>query len=508
MPKTVRTAKPKRRSVNKRAVMIGKRTKCARKFGSRRRIRMIRGGANWITNENRHKLTHIWNSLFYEKTKSRLNDRLTAVPVNASKKKALFVIDMQMDFMDVKYQRAQGETHPVFKTELEVGNFSVAQAGSELVNGVVKKIDEVLAEDGLVIFSRDYHPVGHSSFSKTAFYEPNLCGVCETDPTKCDSDGKFLEDGGVFPAHCVQGRDGSRFVKQIQERINKLRDDSKLGNVVIAFKGIHKDSDSYTAVDKNVIDAAASNSKRRTCLGCSNISGGYKLFNKRKNVDVSPLEASTYMGVFTETITTDLTSSLFSVGEYQYTEAKDDWELKKIDYVELLQDCDVIEVCGLAGDYCVRDTVVALAQKFPIEKRIVLLGDLTAYPFLPFGTINTIPQHVSEKKYNSETYTAFNGETDFEKTYFDQMFKAATDTALANKDITLYLMKFDDEGKQVLLTKDEIEKANYAKDVAMNLAKPTLFHFITPHQEILDDYLPYENVLIQMNDYSVKSKNA
>lgn len=44
MPKTVRTAKPKRRSVNKRAVMIGKRTKCARKFGSRRRIRMIRGG--------------------------------------------------------------------------------------------------------------------------------------------------------------------------------------------------------------------------------------------------------------------------------------------------------------------------------------------------------------------------------------------------------------------------------------------------------------------------------
>ena len=497
MTKTLRMMGGKRRSLKRtgRKIVNGKRSKAVRKNGSRRRIRMIRGGAIWL-NEHKNNLSYVWNSLFYERAKNYLNDRIIRDSINGQRK-ALFVIDMQLDFMDRDYDRIdKNEKHPVH-FGLKNGNFAVVQAGDSLAKGVAYKIRDVLNENGLVIFSRDYHPKGHSSFNNAVFFESNLCRDCKKGDGKPYRCVDVVKDG-VFPAHCVQGKQGTRFITEVQELIDGL-DKNKKSQVIIAFKGIHMESDSYTAVDKDVIDAGASNSNHPTCKGCSQVSGGYQLVKKNGTIvdKVDPKQASVYMGTFTKS------GDSFTVNKEKGLSALNTtgWSLQKINYDELLKGFDVIEVCGLAGDYCVRDTVVALAQKFKSTK-IVLLGDLTAYPSLPFGTINTIPQHVSEDKYSKEGYRAFKGN-------FDEMYEKAMDMSEtgADKDITYYLLKEGENGKE-LLTKDEIEIniGKYTKELAANLGPnpPTIFHFITPHQEILDDYLPYENIHIQMTNYIEK----
>ena len=61
----------------------------------------------------------------------------------------------------------------------------------------------------------------------------------------------------------------------------------------------------------------------------------------------------------------------------------------------------------------------------------------------------------------------------------------------------------NENGKKMLLTADEISnnKDQYRENFGKNLFDSTLFHFITPHQEILDDYLPLDNIHIQMQNY-------
>jgi hypothetical protein len=87
MAKTARIAERKRRSLNKRMRVLNKKSKVARRNGSRKRIKMIRGGASWITGENRSKLTLVWNSLFYERAKNVLSDRIKLdAPVEGKKK--------------------------------------------------------------------------------------------------------------------------------------------------------------------------------------------------------------------------------------------------------------------------------------------------------------------------------------------------------------------------------------------------------------------------------------
>ena len=512
---TLRVGGRKRRSLNKRMRVLNKKTKVARRNGSRRRIKMIVGGAKWIK-ENRDNLLYVWNSLFLERAKPVLGKRIVSVPI-LSTKRALFVIDMQLDFMDRDYERDSGELHPVHFS-LKNGNFAVVQAGTPLVEGVIKKIQEVLkTPDGLVIFSRDYHPKGHSSFNKNVFFEKNLCGDCNRqNPEKKGFPTCLDDDSGVFPAHCVQGKQGSRFIPEIEELINKINENENERNrVKIAFKGIHMKNDSYTAVDKNVIDAVASN-KKPTCKACSNFSGGYELVNGNDKVD--PKVASNFMGNFIETEGFD---SLGNIGSMFKVDDNNDFELMKIDYTTLLSTYDVIEVCGLAGDYCVRDTVVALAQKFKEQsKSIVLLGDLTSYPSLPFGTIRTIPQHVSESKYAVPNYSEV---TQYKDRIFELMLENALDTGVSDdkqqpKDITSYLLmdkessEKDDKGnpikKKTLLSKEDVDKLRKTENIAEiagNLGASTIFHFITPHQEIVDDYLQYDNIMIQLsNEYASK----
>ena len=152
-----------------------------RKRVSKKRMRMIRAGAKYIPDADRGNLSIIWNNIFFKKAQnSNLIDKFDPPTVG---KRILFVIDMQNDFLDMKYMRGVDDGYnPVFGEDeakgggLEaIGNFPVA-GGYTMIDDMNKKIKEALSDSNydLIIFSRDYHPRGHISFNKTVYYDERL----------------------------------------------------------------------------------------------------------------------------------------------------------------------------------------------------------------------------------------------------------------------------------------------------------------------------------------------
>jgi len=340
---------------------------------ARHNKKVKRGGAKWITGANRTDLIHLWNSLFYERAKKNTKLNIEDKMVNernlyGRKTKALFVIDMQNDFVDRVYDRGI-DVHPIHKTSRDIGNFAVS-GGATMLNpngSFITFLNKAIDEYDLIVFSRDYHPVGHNSFNKSDFFEKNLCGGEEPLPDN-------HRENGNFPAHCVQGSIGSLFVREVSNFIKKNSPNDKINDKIkIVFKGIHKDVDSFTAVPNDVIDHVASN-KNKGCncnnAICSTITGGY-----------------TYKFDYITKIKTIYYNEVSEPPDYGY-------KFEKAPYDEWLKDINEIDVCGLAGDYCVRDTIMSLAKKYP-AKIVRLLAEHTRYAVLPYKTILTLPQHVS-----------------------------------------------------------------------------------------------------------------
>lgn len=118
----------------------------------------------------------------------------------------LLVIDMQNDFLPA-------DVAPLG------GAFGVAEGGSTVgyICSLIRAFNQVGA---LVVATRDYHPLEHSS---------------------------FIPQGGPFPAHCVQGSPGSKFFPAIGDALKKASDSGK-GKVEIAFKGFVEEVDSFGAM--------------------------------------------------------------------------------------------------------------------------------------------------------------------------------------------------------------------------------------------------------------------
>jgi nicotinamidase-related amidase len=544
MAKSVRFAKRKRSSFKKRRAQIGKKSKVARRRRHSRR-RIYKGGASWIT-KDRSDLSHVWNSLFYERAKKLLNikknDEYFTEPTG---KKVLFVIDMQKDFIDRKYKRATNEEkHPVNgQTHDDVGNFDVADGRTmlpyihddegrndlELIISdmaankqtilekiqqfaFLKHIYDALNNDNsnykYVIFTRDYHPVGHSSFSPVFNNAPMLCRDCNSLT-------------GNFPAHCVQGFEGSLFIPEIEILIRTAKYSDR---IKILFKGMHMDSDSFTAVPKNVIDKKSSNLNHATCTSCSSVTGAYIL------------QSNGYEAVLKKSVNYNETVSIDNKTEFR--------NFVKMDYTKLEENNDIthFEVCGLAGDYCVRDTVLALNQMFP-NKQIVLLNDFTRYPALPFFTIRALPQHKSEIEIQVEGYQPlaelpagikpnvdYNKLTEANTAFFTSYILGNSDKVKADelasdaispfleyaklqvkdKDIVYYLLK-NDNGVRTLLTVDELSNVN-EETITINALFNSAFqpkeyesanihHFITPMSSIIEDYKK-DKIVVVMSNYT------
>lgn len=530
MAKTVRVASRKRRSLNKRMRVLDKKTKVVRKNGSRRRIRMLQGGAIF---ENKTNLSKLWNSLFYRRVQSQYTEfvgQVKSLKDDVSKyegERCLFVIDMQNDFIDRPYDRkGKGDKHPVADF-LTIGNFDVADGAKMLLKDskFLKYLKTALTSPKYkyVIFSRDYHPVGHNSFNNKWFNEPLLCKGCD--------------DGGNFPAHCVQGFEGSRFVREVEELIRE-----NPSKVKIVFKGIHKEVDSFTAVSKHDIDGNASNILGKCSCdpkSCSSITGGYYLKTQGKSDSGEESDSVTESIEFNTLVQKEQINKFFT----------------QVNYSEILKDIGIIEVCGLAGDYCVRDTAMALAQKFETAK-IVVLNDFTRYAFLPFLTIGGLPQHnyKGTKENNNDSLLPVLSNYDksiipelFEKGYDNEdkskgpklLFKTDTEMNIWSSGDTDAFQKFrqtrarefldyvlyiqQDENKTVykdivyylfkdrkLMSREELDfrgdSDGYEKlktDIVdyANFGFVNYSHFITPLQSMIEDYKNVKNLIIAMDEY-------
>jgi hypothetical protein len=156
-----------------------------------------------------------------------------------------------------------------------------------------------------------------------------------------------------------------------------------------------------------------------------------------------------------------------------------------------IEHVDKIEVCGLAGDYCVRDTIVALAQKF-VNKNVVLLADLTRYAALPIFSMRSLPQHVDED--NKDGY-------EFEQNFGGLPAGGALELELdsikseTNHDKSIRHYVFDN-GELIDYQKNIESKNNESKNKLTKFiddgfkfeGSPELTHFITDEKFIIRDY--------------------
>lgn len=477
-----KVSKPSKKTGLKKKVVS---MKLKRKVKKVHRKKMKRGGAKYLRGET--DLGKIWNTILLRKGKAA--DLIEETPVKG-KKYVLFVIDMQNDFSDAIYTREGSvkriiggvkeiynatlkqkfkvrdldspttyadEPDKVLETEknacldIKIGNFGVAGVNDCLSDNLVNKIHRALEDENCteIIFTRDYHPDGHMSFSmNSSLNVPQYC-TCE---------------GGNFPVHCLQGHSGSRLIPAIES----LLLDTKIGGkekVRILFKGFDLNCDSFTAVPKGKdvidIDNFASNQKQRN--PCSTVSGAYDLVEKAPGA-----AAAEYIQAALD-----------------YNEHTLSTKLPPYVNRENFEDVKEFQVCGLAGDYCVRDTVVSLAKMFP-DKQVTLLGGLTRYAVLPLFTMQTVPIHnYSNNKEvpdrNATSYVPFNEEQAVKD------FNAID----PEKSLYYYALTLGNSGYQLVQTTGDDNNKGLTEEVSTtNFSIPNnqFFHFITPPEVIIEDY--------------------
>ena len=482
-----KVSKPSKKTGLKKKVVS---MKLKRKVKKVHRKKMKRGGAKYLSGQT--DLGKIWNSILLRKGKAA--GLIEKTPVKG-KKYVLFVIDMQNDFSDAiykregtvqrfmdknSYERELGESSDYLtpytvdpKTEknacldIQIGNFGVAGVNDCLSDNLVNKIHRALIDPNCteIIFTRDYHPDGHMSFSRTSSLNvPQYC-TCQ---------------GGNFPVHCLQGHSGSRLIPAIES----LLLDKEIGGkekVRILFKGFDLNCDSFTAVPKGKddidIDNFASNQKQNN--PCSTVSGAYDLANLKQ-------------------------------GAAEYIKAAIEYSEHKISTKDLspyvnndknkFDDVEEFQVCGLAGDYCVRDTVVSLAKMFP-GKQVTLLGGLTRYAVLPLFTMQSVPIHnysgnMNVPNIDATDYVPFNEDspnidaTDSNNLVINPEVVENFNAINPKKSLYYYTLTMDKGTYQLVQTTAEgnelTEKVSTTNFVIPN---NQFFHFITPPEVIIQDYI-------------------
>ena len=320
-----------------------------------------------------------------------------------SGKRHLYVIDMQKDFVDKRYGSEA------------MGKFAVGD-GQAVIQPILEHVNRSLQDNNCknIIFSRDYHPADHCSF----FNGPG-------------------NRGGNFPSHCVQGTEGAEMVKEF-----KLSSRLNVPKVKLIFKGIHADTDSFSAAE---FDGARQKSSGGQCKcpsnsngGCSSVTGGYTI---KGNADPFLYNGPVNMN----------NSNKF--------------ELPNV------EEGDVIEVCGLAGDYCVRDTAIALKQKYGSKVTVVVLNNMVRYPFLPL--VVPILQHRDNENLNKFNTESRGKTQDNHLAHLDRF-------RIEQKDKGLNYYLFDKDG---LVDKDSIPDEQTLKKNLGNY-----FHFISDPRDIVKDY--------------------
>lgn len=430
MNKSIRRAKKQSSKRGTRRSRIGK---LNMKRNSSRVKRLIRGGIKNIEalrNEfglvdGGDNLYKIWSALFYKKTKGK---EIVITNPSTSTSKHLYVIDMQNDFVD----RAMGDDMeqlggpPYGDGGRPIGSFAVGQ-GKDMIQDIIRYIQAANTSESYknIVLSRDYHPQNHCSFGKPS--------------------------GGYFPIHCVQNTVGAEFIPELNNIKTELE---RGGKTKVIFKGFDPDTDSFSASPFNANQTSSGpNCKCKTKSCSGDTIGGY-------------------------TITGDSWVRNSLVNKENATK-----------FVLTPEDGDVIEVCGLAGDYCVRDTAIALKTLYP-NCEVIVLNNLTRYAFLPTQIfldtptqgkvgVGNFPQHRNEK-------------------LKDQEAKSMGPQHLSKNEIIKFSQKNPEKGinyylfsppPSKLLDSKFLEPEATLKVSEKDIKEGKYFHFITDHNTIIDDYL-------------------
>jgi nicotinamidase-related amidase len=260
----------------------------------------------------------------------------------------LWIIDMQNDFIDIPMKGLHGL--PVILpdgTDLgAIGAFAVSE-GLQMIDDLLTFIRENGSKFTKIIFTRDFHPPDHCSFTK---------------------DGKY--EDGKFPPHCIYDTLGAAFTKKIADEFTIVDGQYTFMGFPadIIFKGHHQNTDSFTA--QEWVDDSYSFQKRQLTGCCQTIdcsdksviggrvhTGGKKLMNygnshleKAFDIVVNEQNLAT---MFDERYETPVPSG---AGE--------------------------IFVVGLAGEFCVKDTAILLKQTYP-QTKVNVIQNLTRYVFIP-----------------------------------------------------------------------------------------------------------------------------
>jgi len=208
---------------------------------------------------------------------------------------ALIVVDMQNDFVPAK--------------DAPLGGRFAVPEGATASKLCVKLIEAFSAAGAKIIASKDYHPDGHCS---------------------------FMERGGPFPPHCVQGSPGSQFFPEIAAAIKKAKEKSG-HDFHLVHKGFHEDIESFGSFPY-IVEQIESRPISCADKGCCPLwTGGFELkcSNAKADVDAPP----------------DILSILEERRRTMQAVMDEGW--KKGDPLERR-----IFVCGLAMDFCCLDTLV------------------------------------------------------------------------------------------------------------------------------------------------------
>jgi len=283
-----------------------------------------------------------------------------------------------------------------------------------------------------VIFSRDLHTSNNPNIE-----DPNHCSFSVNGSTK----GKI--DGIGFPTHCVNGTTGC----QLHDKIwNMVTDLGKKSMVVI--KGCQHDVDSFGAVS----------------YSCKNHPHTKMYTNSRQHNGCNTKCSEN--------------NDLPGTGSYVLenpTGAEDKRNNKLIDLVNVKTDKNKVEnvldlqdsergvlhlVCGLAGDYCVRDTAINLKFKYPNHK-VAVIADATRYPSLPDSVIDVTTNDENRESIhnNFKNNLHLNSHTDT-PSQLNNFFLTAPDTLLYTYSPAFFNPEKQEEKEGVLFTMDPNRKTN------------------------------------------------
>ena len=335
---------------------------------------------------------------------------------------SLIVVDMQPGFTN---------GFPATKRFGGPGAFSVAD-GENVVAPMMDFIIKNMASFKKIVLTRDSHDEKHCSF-------------------------------GTFPPHCIINTEGAALIPELEA----LKEGPDAGKIDVIFKGMNPRVDSFGGVPYHDDEYFATRQVGDCCkvikgdaVGqtCQDATGGYHLKDLTRRFEQKPFAPE---------------------GANTYAEIREQLGDKfSISGLLLGQTSGVhnVFVCGLAGDFCVKDTALNIAKHGSVngvKLNVYVVQPLTRYPLLPI---------LLEK----------------DSTPYLQLAAKPKDTV---KDFNKYIFKYVDGGRKILSVADiQAINASIAAGGSDPLrTDPTYGHFLTNPSGLLADYAGTENLKVLMN---------